>query len=134
MPDAVMALHQKYKVPLNKIIAIAHGPWDIILAKSNASIDFYPHLKGFGVISKVLKDKCKEWKISRVPDIVELGIHFDHFYAKPSNYLKIIGYGGSNETKNFFGVEIKRPRLVPSIVNEIHGLELFQHKFYHHLL
>jgi glycosyltransferase involved in cell wall biosynthesis len=133
MPDAVMALHDRYKIPFEKIITIAHGQWDILLAKSQARLDFYPLLKGFGVISNILKKKCEEWEISRVPNIVELGIHFDHFYSKPSTELKIIGYGGSNETKNFFGQEIKRPSLVPKIVENIEGLELYKHKFYHHL-
>ena len=133
MPDAVMALHDVYKIPFEKIITIAHGQWDILLAKSQARLDFYPLLKGFGVISNVLKNKCEEWRISRVPDIVELGIHFDHFYSKPSNQLKVIGYGGSNETKNFFGQEIKRPNLVPKIVESIEGLEIYKHKFFNHL-
>lgn len=33
MPEAVLHLHYIYKVPLNKIIAVAHEQWDILLAK-----------------------------------------------------------------------------------------------------
>ena len=130
MPDAVLALHG-CGIPLDKIIAIAHGQWDVLLAKSDATFDFYPELKGFGVISEVLKSKCIEWGISVVPDVVELGIHFDLFYAKPSNELKVIGYGGSNETINFGGQEIKRPGLVPRVVSGIDGVELKKHEFFH---
>ena len=31
-PDKVIALHTKGGIPLNKIIAVAHGQWDILLA------------------------------------------------------------------------------------------------------
>jgi len=133
MPEAVLSLHYNYKVPLEKIVTVAHGQWDILLARQEANMDFYPQLKGFGVISNILKSKCNEWNISRVPDVVELGIHFDHFYSEPSNKLNMIGYGGSNETKNFFKQEIKRPNLIPYIVENIKDIHLYKHSFYNHL-
>jgi glycosyltransferase involved in cell wall biosynthesis len=132
-PEAVESLHRIYKISLNKIITIAHAQWDILLAKQNATFDFYPELKGFGVISNILKEKCNEWQISRMPDIVELGIHFDIFYEKPSQNLNIIGYGGSNETPNFFGTEIKRPALIDKILKGLNNIQLKRHSFYNHL-
>lgn len=132
-PEAVQHLHQHYKIPLNKIVTIAHAQWDILLAKQNATFDFYPELKGFGVISQVLKDKCNEWQISRIPDIVELGLHFDTFYETPSKGLNVVGYGGANETFNFFGDEIKRPKLIERILENLDGVQLKRHSFYNHL-
>jgi glycosyltransferase involved in cell wall biosynthesis len=132
-PEAVESLHRIHKVPLNKIITIAHAQWDILLAKQHATFDFYPELRGFGVISNILKEKCNEWQISRVPDIVELGIHFDMFYEKPSQNLNVIGYGGANETHNFFGTEIKRPTLIDKILNGLNNVQLKRHSFYNHL-
>lgn len=131
MPEAVLTMHYDYGIPLEKIVCVAHGQWDILLAKQTANIDFYPRLHKFAVISKVLKDKCGEWNISVDPVITKLGIHFDLFYNKPSYSLKRIGYGGSNEIQNFFGQEIKRPKLVEQVVNSIDGLELVKHEFYH---
>ena len=129
MPDAVLSLHSR-GIPLSKIITIAHGQWDILLAKSQATFDFYPHLKGFGVISDVLKSKCIEWGISVIPDVVELGIHFDLFYSKVTDGLKVVGYGGDKETLNFGGQEIKRPSLVPRVVSQVNGVELKSHEFF----
>lgn len=131
-PEAVIGLHQNYRIPLNKIITIAHGQWDILLARKEATFDFYPHLKGFAVISDILKNKCAEFNISRVPSVARLGIHFDVLREAPSPVLKTIGYGGAKETKNFFGVEIKRGYLVERAV-EGTGLELRMHGFYNHL-
>lgn len=131
-PEAVMLLHDTCKIPLEKIITIAHGQWDILLAKSQARLDFYPLLRGFGVISNILQKKCIEWNISRIPNVVELGIHFDHFYSKPSTQLKIIGYGGAKENYNFSGEKIKRGHLVEEAVQDT-GLELKFHNFYNFL-
>jgi glycosyltransferase involved in cell wall biosynthesis len=119
-PDKVIALHTKGGIPLNKIIAVAHGQWDILLA--NQSSDIYPHIHSFGVISNVLKNKCKEWNISREPRVLETGIHFDLFYAPPSERLKVIGYGGIKQTLNFFGQEIKRGYLIEKACEGIEGI------------
>lgn len=120
----VLKLHRDYKVPLNKICATAHGQWDILLAKHQADFDFYPHIHSFGVISNILKNKCKEWNISREPKVVETGIHFDLFYAPPSQQLKTIGYGGVKQTNNFFGQEIKRGHLVERACEGIKDIQL----------
>jgi glycosyltransferase involved in cell wall biosynthesis len=123
-PDKVIDLHIKSGIPLNKIVAVAHGQWDILLAKHNASFDFYPHIHSFGVISNILKTKCKEWNISVEPKVVETGVHFDLFYAKPSNQLKVVGYGGAKQTYNFYGQEIKRGHLVEKACQNIKNIQL----------
>jgi glycosyltransferase involved in cell wall biosynthesis len=132
-PEAVMQLHKTYKIPLNKISSVAHAQWDILLAKQNSSYDFYSELYSFGVISQTLKEKCIEWQMSQIPKVTELGLCFDVLYEQPAKQLKIIGYGGANETYNFFGVEIKRPKLIETTVGDITGVMLKKHSFYNHL-
>ena len=131
-PEAVLSLHRNYDIPFNKIVTIAHGQWDVLLARKEADIDFYPYLKGFAVISSILQQKCIEYKLSRVPNVVRLGVHFDVLRTEPSPALVKIGYGGAKETKNFFGVEIKRGELVKQAVDNA-GLSLYMHGFYNHL-
>lgn len=133
MPEAVLSLHYNYGIPLNKIIAVAHGQSDILLAKQEANMDFYPELHSYAVISEVLKNKSIEFNISVVPKVVEVGIHFDVFYQPIHNSLKNIGYGGAKETINFFGEEIKRGHLVERVISNIEDLNLVSHKFYNHL-
>ena len=79
-PEAVLHLHYNYGIPLSKIIAIAHGQWDILLAKKEANIDFYPELHSYAAIAQVLKDKSEEFNISVIPKVIEYGIHFDVFF------------------------------------------------------
>lgn len=133
MPEAVLRLHYNYGIPLNKIITIAHGQWDILLAKKEANMDFYPELHSYAVISQVLKNKSIEFNISVTPKVVKVGIHFDLFYQPIQNSLKNIGYGGAKETVNFFGEEIKRGHLVEKVVSGIEDLNLVSHKFYNYL-
>jgi glycosyltransferase involved in cell wall biosynthesis len=121
-PDKVISLHINGGIPLNKIIAIAHGQWDILLTLQGE--DFYPHIHSFAVISNILKSKCKEWNISVEPKVVETGIHFDTFYALPSKQLQIVGYGGIKQTRNFYGQEIKRGHLVEQACANISNINL----------
>jgi hypothetical protein len=132
-PALVLHLHYTCGIPLNKIIAVAHEQWDILLAKKEANIDFYPELHSYAVISKILVDKSLEIGISIVPKIVSAGIHFDLFYQPVHDLLNNIGYGGAKETVNFFGVDRKRGHLVEKVVSNIEDLNLVSHKFYNHL-
>jgi hypothetical protein len=117
-PEAVIPLHQR-GISMDKIIAVAHGQWDILLARRNFGVDFYSRLKGYAVISDVLKNKSIEFGVTRIPDIVKLGIHTDVFKQNISTELSVVGYAGMKETKNFFGEEIKRGKLVEQAVEGI---------------
>lgn len=128
-PPFVLKLHRKYQVPLKKISAIAHGQWDILLAKKNADFDFYPHLHSFAGISNVLVKKCQEWNFAMLPKVVETGIHFEFFNSKVPEQLNIVGYGGAKKTFNFWGEEIKRGHLVEESVKRS-GLQIKTHNFY----
>lgn len=131
-PEAVVNLHRS-GIPLNKIVAIAHGQWDLLLAKQNTDIDFYNDIKGYGVISEILKYKSIEFGITRVPVITRLGIHFDMFYDTIPNGLSVVGYAGQKECFNFFQQEIKRGKLVEHAVQNISGVKLIEHNNYNHL-
>jgi glycosyltransferase involved in cell wall biosynthesis len=128
-PVFVLKLHRQYGVPLNKISAIAHGQWDILLAKSQADFDFYPHLHSFAGISNILVKKCKEWNFAMLPKVVETGIHFDFFKSEIPKKLNVVGYGGAKETFNFWGEKIKRGHLVEEAVKRS-NLQLKTHNFY----
>lgn len=119
MPEAVMSLHQTYKIPLNKIVAVAHGQWDLLLAKETWGTDFYSQIYNFGVVSEILKTKSQEFGIQTIPKIVELGLHTKVYQCEPSQELKTVGYGGLKETKNYFGEEIKRGWMVETALQNL---------------
>ena len=128
-PFNVLKLHRQYGIPLNKIVAVAHGQWDILLAKDRADFDFYPHIHSFCVISEILKKKCAEWGFTMLPKVVETGIHFDNFYQPVAEQLNKIGYCGAMQSTNFFGQEIKRGYLVEEVAKEL-NVPFVNHKKY----
>lgn len=132
-PEAVLPLHYNYHIPLEKIITIAHGQWDLLLARRDSGLEFFNHVREYAVVSNILKVKSKEFNIEREPKISRIGIHFDTFYSKISDSLKIVGYGGAKETINFFGEEIKRGELVEEAISDLKNIELVTHGFYNHL-
>lgn len=127
-PEAVVHLYNN-GIPLEKIATVAHGQWDMLLARRECGVNFYNSLYRFGVVSNILKNKAAEFQISREPDVLTMGIHFDMFYKKPSKTLGRIGYAGAREVKNFFGNEIKRGHLVKEVV-ERSPVGLIEHGFY----
>ena len=131
-PEAVVSLHHK-GIPANKIVTIAHGQWDLLLARQNNGVDFFNHIRGYAVISEVLKNKSQEFGITRIPNITRLGIHFDHFYDSIHNELRIVGYAGQKECINFFKQEIKRAKLVEQATQNLAGIQLVTHGDYNHL-
>ena len=131
-PEAVMHLH-RCGIPLKKIITIAHGQWDLLLARRDSGLDFFNEVKDFAVVSAILKTKSKEFGIRREPKITPIAIHFDAFYSKIHPELKIVGYGGLKETKNFFDVEIKRGHLVEKVLTSVNGLQLTFNGNFNHL-
>jgi glycosyltransferase involved in cell wall biosynthesis len=128
-PEAVIHLN-RLGIPPDKLATVAHGQWDMLLARRDFGNVFYNQIKKFGVVSNILKTKAQEFGIGRIPDVIPFGIHFDLFYRKPSDTLTKIGYGGAKETKNFFDIEIKRGHLVKQTVQKIPEIQLIEHNFY----
>ena len=132
-PESCLRLHYNCKVPLNKIVAIAHEQWDILLAKKESGVDFYSELYSYAVISKIVSDKSLEIGISVVPKFVKYGIHFDLFCDPVHDSLRNVGYGGAKESFNFYGVDRKRGHLVEKVVSSVEDLNLVSHKFYNYM-
>ena len=132
-PESCLRLHYNCKVPLNKIVAIAHEQWDILLAKKESGVDFYSELHSYAVISKIVSDKSLEIGISVVPKFVKYGIHFDLFCDPVHDSLRNVGYGGAKESFNFYGVDRKRGHLVEKVVSSVEDLNLVSHKFYNYM-
>lgn len=80
-------------VPYEQIIAIAHEVSDLE-AGITLRNDF-ERFKQFAVISPSLAQRSAEM-VGRKPLIVRNGIHFDWYYAPPSDSLKTLGYAGSS--------------------------------------
>lgn len=130
-PDGVESL-ESYGIPLDRIVAVGHGEWDIHYAKQNAKKDFYPLLRGFGVISNVLEQKCAEIGLSRVPEVVQLGLHTCLYDFAIPDRLESVGYAGALASNNWHGTEIKRGWLVEKACQKA-GLPLEKKEIWNNL-
>ena len=108
-----------YGVPNERIIAVAHGRYDIQagIQHNNA----FHKYKVWGGVSPDLAEYAKMHGVTREMKIAKNGIHFDNFYCPPSTSLRTIGYGGALEYKNHLdgGKDLKRGYLVKRISDEL---------------
>lgn len=130
MPPAVSVLHQRYGVPLHRIVSVAHGQWDLRLAHQQQGSEFYQQLAGHAVVSENLRACSAELGIAVAPAVLTLGVDF-HRFARPSaQQLRTVGYAGAQAVKNFQGTEIKRGYLVQQLMQQLPALQLLQHQHY----
>lgn len=134
-PESIPPL-MSYQVPLNKIVAVAHAEWDIYVSARDLvhNTTNYYDIHSYGCISDKLVDMFNDCnphskvKAKRVTN----GINFDAFYAKPSNKLQNVGFGGKIVGCNFFGLDIKRGHLVKQAI-EMAELNFVPNGTYHYL-
>lgn len=135
-PHGAMVLDTSYKLPLNKIGAIAHSNSDIkhIIFEKQLGIDYFNKFKSYGVISPIIRTMSIAHGIYRIPYVLEVGCFTNLHYKNTSKELKTIGYVGAiqrhidvNES-----VDIKRGRLVEKVC-ELTNLPLVHQKNLHFL-
>lgn len=134
-PESIPQL-MSYQVPLNKIVAVAHAEWDIYVAARDMvhNITNYYDIHSYGCISDKLVDMfndCNPHSKAKAKRVTN-GINFNAFYAKPSDGLQKVGFGGKMVGCNFFGVDIKRGHLVQQAV-EMASLNFVPNGTYHYL-
>lgn len=113
--NAISTLINSFHVPPEKIVAIAHGRWDIQLALE-LNTDF-SKLKAFGGVSNDLSRYAKSRGIDREMSVVQNGTSFDYFYRPVSDSLRVIGYAGQFSRDNKYDsiADWKRGVLVQEI-------------------
>lgn len=116
--NAVPALNS-YGVPNERIMAVAHGRFDIQAGIHNHNK--FDEFAVYGGVSPDLHRYSEALGIGRDMKIAKNGIHFNNFYAEPATQLRTIGYGGALEYKNHLdgNKDLKRGYLVKSIADGI---------------
>jgi hypothetical protein len=131
-PCAFKIITEEYKIPNEKIILVAHGQSEILLSLQKNDKSIFNNVHKYAVVSNILKEKSIEFGITRIPEVLRVGVHFDRYYRKVPTTLNSVGYASEYEVKNYFGVEIKRGRLVKE-ASEISNIRFVDNKKYHYL-
>ncbi|MFO1160375.1 MAG: glycosyltransferase [Reyranellaceae bacterium] len=101
-------LTDTYGIPHNKIVAVAHGEYDLHHAINSRPADEIGKFADYAVISEFLRDLSIELGIERIPKVVRYGINYGRFFRTISPELKIVGYGGSMHRPDHLGIDWKR--------------------------
>lgn len=118
--NAVTLLRTLFNVPYDKIIAVAHGRYDIEYGIEQGN-DFNA-LKKYAGVSPDLASYSRSLGVDRNMTLVRNGIHFDYFYQPVSTSLRKVGYGGAFQYSDFQKThDIKRGWMVKRIA-EIAGI------------
>ena len=125
-PHGILSLTKwHFDVPLEKCIAVCHAVLDL-----NHYIEIGENsnkIPKFAVVSEWLKEKSAELNIARIPEVVELGINFNSFYAPVNEELRTVGFAGSFNQRH---IEIKRGWLAEKVV-ALSGLNFKVAERYH---
>ena len=105
-----------YGIPYDRIILVAHAQWDLLLTiQTLGGVDAFNEVHDYAVVSDDLKQKSKEFGITRIPKVVPVGVVADDFVRPVPAALETIGYGGAIRNVNFAGEDIKRGYLVEQV-------------------
>jgi len=119
VPGNAVPCLNSYGVPNERIIAVAHGRYDVQagIQHNNA----FDQFRTWGGVSPDLAEYAKIHGVGREMKIAKNGIHFDNFYTEPSKELRTIGYGGALEYKNHLdgNKDLKRGYLVKRVADGI---------------
>ena len=130
IPYAIRILHGDYGIPLEKIIAVAHGKSDF----KDCDLGVYDKLYKYAVVCDWLVKTSAELGITRIPAVLPIGIHVENFLDSVHKNLNVVGYGGARELIGVDGLEIKRGKLVEQAVAAVdRRIQLVQSNFYHYI-
>jgi Glycosyl transferases group 1 len=108
VPGETWPLTDIYGISHDRIVAVAHGDYDLVHMIKTRPADEIDRFAGYAVISEFLRDLSVELGVKRVPKVVRYGINFQRFFAAIPSELKVVGYGGSMHRVDHNGVEWKR--------------------------
>lgn len=115
----ITVLHKKGGIPLDRIIAIAHGDLDISAAtRDGATSQDFDRLAGYAVISNTISKFSKKKKIKRVPHILRVGVFTDLYNKEVPAEINTIGYVGSYSRLED-DIDIKRGYIAKKIADKL---------------
>jgi glycosyltransferase involved in cell wall biosynthesis len=116
--DGIHTLTDIYKVPLEKIVALAHSEADLQTFIEQQGLAPFAGFGAYGVVSYSLLFSSLTLGITRIPVILPLGIDFAGFYAQPAQRLSTIGYASTITVVSKYGIELKREELARECAEE----------------
>lgn len=133
-PEGCFSLHSQHGVPYSKLIAVAHGDWDIFNPIENYGVprDEFHQLAGYAVICPLLVNISLSYSVGRVPDVLPIGLFCQQYRRRPPQKLNRVGYFGRWTRTDRGALDIKRGWLVEKAVRAA-GLDFVKNEAAHFL-
>lgn len=104
-----------YNMPLNKLVLMAHGDFDIDLYVNEPHFDLRD-CAGYAVITNRLVGYSQSRGVACVPTVAHVGINTNTFYQPVAKTLERVGYAGAWGDRH--SIELKRPYLTERAANQ----------------
>jgi glycosyltransferase involved in cell wall biosynthesis len=127
-PYGVAILIDRYCVPPEKCIAVAHAILDIECLQSFLP-EYVQRLHGYSAVSQWLVDQSQLRNINRVPMLTPVGINYAAYHSTINTHLSVVGYAGAINANNIHRA-IKRYWLIEQATKSA-GLEFRAAHHYH---
>lgn len=122
-PWGAYLLYSKYNIPVDKLIAIAHGELDIHVISKNGpnnerykDLNFINSIRGYAVVSPFVYNLSINSDITRKPEILRIGLNTELYRCPKKTKLTTLGYLGSINV-NYGHGNIKRGYLAQQLAN-----------------
>lgn len=132
LPDVCFMLHSKFSIPFEQLIGVAHSDFDIYKPiRQQISPEEFQKLRGYAVISPVLRNISLAHGIPRVPTLLPVGVNCQQYRKPPATEIRQLGYLGKlARTDQTF--DLKRGCLAQQVAEQV-GLPLFHRENIHFL-
>ena len=116
-PEGCWGLHNNYKVPLEKTVAVLHQDWDVFNPlKNNVTKEIFDKFAGYAAIAPLLQNISLSHGVGRIPELLRIGLFQNNYPKNTSKQLKRIG-SFAKYARIDQGFDIKRGVLIDKISN-----------------
>ena len=130
-PDGYHWMVEKYNIPSDKIVIVAHALLDLHQLIEARGIVAFDRPKAFAVVSDFLRDETKKLGIKRTPQVLRMGINVERYTVKPPAKLTTVGFAGTfHRSDPHTEYDLKRGQLVEAAAQSA-GLQFKVAEYYH---
>ena len=130
--SGLKVLLHDYQIPPSKIIVSNYSDYDITKAQQEGLPPVFNEVAGYFVPSHNLLSISLAMGITRIPQVLPIGLEMKRYEGVVPQSLKVVGYGTAYARKNHFGVEFKRGALAEKCAKAA-GLEFKAATSYNYL-
>ena len=130
-PFGCFFLHEQYGIDLKRCYAQLHSEYDVadILQKYSRAREYFDRVGGYGAVSTFLVDCSRRHGLTRIPELLPVGVTAANYQRPPPTEIKRLGYFGkiARVDSAVMAHDLKRGYLAQRVARAAE-IELVQHE------